>query len=846
MIAEAPKTFRGRREQLMATEASEIRISVRQLVEFLLRAGDLDNRSGGSSEELMQLGSRMHRKLQKEAGGDYRAEVPLTLTWPLGELSVRLEGRADGIYTAKNAARDLKTSENAEVTENLKASADAGESGTEVWTIDEIKTTYRNLRSLRAPQPVHLAQAKCYAYMYALQEELELVQVRMTYANLLTEKLRYFYETYSADELHSWFSGLMEEYRKWAEYEYQWKKIRTKSIKDLAFPFPYREGQKDLAAGVYRTIVHGRKLFLEAPTGTGKTITTLYPAVKSMGEGKTEKIFYLTAKTITRTAAQETTGLMREKGLCLKSVTLTAKDKICVIGEPDCNPDACPRAKGHYDRINEALYALLTGHDRFGREDIEACAEAYQVCPFELGLDISLFCDLIIGDYNYLFDPHASLKRFFAEGTSKDNYVFLIDEAHNLIERGREMYSAQIRRSDVRRMQTKVKEPYPDLEKKLRACARQLRVIDKSAAADFSVLQEIDPLADSVRAVEAQIAAILQENMQKEMSGKMKKDPLASSKRAVQKELLSFYFEIRHFTDILERLDDHYRIYAKRCGREDILVRLYCVDPSTNVAKCMNRGRASILFSATFLPIQYYKSLLGGTQEDYEIYATSVFDSRKRGLYIINDVTSRYTRRSEEEFCRIAACISAAAGQRHGNYLAFFPSYAFLEEVSSRMPEQEDTEYLVQQPNMTEEQRERFLQRFSLVSDEKSLIGMCVLGGIFGEGIDLQGDALIGVMIVGTGIPQICDERELLKQYFDDNGKSGYDYAYRYPGMNKVLQAAGRVIRTQEDVGIVALLDDRFLLTSSQRLFPREWMGYCTSSSAEIGRHVERFWDEWL
>ena len=806
----------------MEPEASEIRISVRHLVEFLLRSGDLDNRSGGSSEELMQLGSRMHRKLQKEAGGDYTAEVALTLNWPLGDLSVRLEGRADGIYCAEDDERG------------------------ELWTIDEIKTTYRSLRSLRAPQPVHLAQARCYAFMYALREELDFVQIRMTYANLLTEKLKYFYETCSREELRGWFGDLMEEYRKWAEFERQWISIRTQSIKALTFPFPYREGQKDLAAGVYRTIVHGRKLLLEAPTGTGKTITTLFPAVKSMGEGKTNRIFYLTAKTITRTAAQETASLLRAKGLRLNSVSLTAKDKICVIGEPDCNPAACPRARGHFDRINEALYDILTKHDCFGREEIEACAETFQVCPFELGLDISLFSDLIIGDYNYLFDPHASLKRFFGEGTSKNDYVFLIDEAHNLIDRGREMYSAHIRRSDVRRMQAKVKTLYPDLEKKLRALSRQLRAVDKTTEADFTVLPEIDPLADAVCTVEGQIAAILQENMQKEMSGQMKKDPLAEEKRAAQKDILNFYFDIRHFTDILERLDEHYQIYAKKCGREDVMVRLYCVDPSTCIAQCMNRGRASILFSATFLPIQYYKALLGGTQEDYEIYATSVFDSRRRGLYIISDVTSRYTRRSEEEFSRIAACIHAAAAQRHGNYMAFFPSYAFMNEVSARMPVKEDTDYLVQQPGMTEPEREQFLQRFSLVSNDRSLIGLCVLGGIFGEGIDLQGDALIGVMIVGTGIPQVCDERELLKHYFDDHGKSGYDYAYRYPGMNKVLQAAGRVIRTQEDVGIVALLDERFLQPSSQRLFPREWMTYHTSDSVDIGKKVERFWDEWL
>ena len=395
-----------------AEPLEEVRVSVRRLVEFILRHGDIDNRRHVSPDNAMQEGGRVHRMIQRRMGAEYQAEVPLKMTFPADGYMLSVEGRADGIIH-----KDGKV------------------------TVDEIKGTYRDIARLRAPLPLHMAQAKCYAYLYGSRQGLERVGVRLTYCHMPSGEIRYFHEEYGFDSLTEWFDGLLAAYRKWSDYSWKWRGIRGDSIRGLEFPFPYREGQRELASHVYRTIYHKKKLFLEAPTGVGKTISTVYPAVQAMGQGMGEKLFYLTAKTITRTVAEEAIDILRGKGLRLKSVILTAKEKICFMEETECNPDFCPYAKGHYDRVNDAVFDMLNREERFDRGTIEAYAARHMVCPFEMCLDASLFADAVICDYNYLFDPHVYLKRFFGEGAA-GNYIFLIDEAHNLLERGREMYSA--------------------------------------------------------------------------------------------------------------------------------------------------------------------------------------------------------------------------------------------------------------------------------------------------------------------------------------------------------------------------------------------------------------------
>ncbi len=800
----------------------EVRISVRSLVEFILRSGDIDNRRAASSENAMQEGGRIHRMIQRRMGPSYQAEVPLSYAYDAGEYEIIVEGRADGIITEQSVQRVAVT-------------------------IDEIKGTYHDLKKMKAPVPVHLAQAKCYAYIYAIQKKLPDIRVRMTYCHMETEEIRYFHEEYLYEELQTWFGELMAQYRKWADYQFAWQKCRQASIKEMQFPFPYREGQKELVTYVYQTIYHRRKLFIEAPTGAGKTISTVFPALKAMGEGMCERLFYLTAKTITRTVADDTISLLRERGLKLKSVILTAKDKICFMEETECNPVSCPYAKGHYDRVNEAMYGLLTHVDNFTREQIEAYARQYQVCPFELCLDMSLFADAVICDYNYLFDPHVYLRRFFAEGV-RGEYIFLVDEAHNLVERGREMYSALLCKEAFLELKKTVKAYDERIAKNLDKCNKEMLAL-KRECEGCRVVEQTDALVRALMRLGAAIEDYLEDH----------------DDSPVRADILSFYFEVSHFLEMYELADENYVTYSELREDGSFIVKLFCVNPAGNLRDCMRRGRSTILFSATLLPIQYYKTLLGAEEGDYEVYARSVFRPDKLGLYIGSDVTSRYTRRGDAEYYRIAAYIHNIIEKRQGNYMAFFPSHTFLQQVFEIYQKyfngEGNVECILQESHMNEESREAFLNRFrgnedcdlqSLVrmdieiEEERSLLGFCVMGGIFSEGIDLKNDSLIGAIIVGTGLPQVCNERELLKKYFDGWGENGFDYAYRYPGMNKVLQAAGRVIRTVDDFGVVALLDERFLSPAYQRLFPREWQEKVVVTVDQIGRKVERFWDEWL
>lgn len=796
----------------------EVRISVRRLVEFILRSGDIDNRVKVMSEDAMQEGSRIHRMIQKKMGSSYHAEVVMRHNCEFEGLTIKVEGRADGVIDG------------------------------DITQIDEIKGTYKDLERMKEPVPEHLAQAKCYAYMYAYDHAQEKMKVRMTYCNLETEQIRYFHYEYMFEELESWFEKLTAEYEKWAREEINWRAMRQESIRMLQFPFAYREGQKELVTHVYHTICHKRKLFIEAPTGVGKTISTLFPAIKAMGEGKADRIFYLTAKTITASVAEKTYEILKNQGLLIKNVTLTAREKICFIEETLCNPEHCPYAKGHYDRINDAVFDLLTHEQSYNREKIESYARKHQVCPFEMSLDMSLFADGIICDYNYLFDPHVYLKRFFADSTRKEDYLFLVDEAHNLLERGRDMYSAVLYKEDFLELKRIVKAVEPHMEKQLEKCNRALLEM-KRECENYQLVDMIDSF----------VQALVR------LSGTMEEYLENHNDNPVRQAVLEFYFQVSHFLMIYELVDDHYVMYTQLEEDGRFFLKLFCVDPSRNLQQCMGRGVSTILFSATLLPIQYYKKLLGGEAQDFEVYARSTFDPGRKALFLAEDVTSKYTRRSETEYYRIAAYIHEITSRRHGNYMIFFPSHAFLSTVfeiyEKYFLDTDQAECLLQQEFMSEEERESFLHRFEGNSaccleeiiqmdiefeEEKSLIGFCVLGGIFSEGIDLKNDSLIGAVIVGTGLPQVCNEREILKQYFSKEGEDGFDYAYRYPGMNKVLQAAGRVIRTAEDIGIVALLDERFLNRTYLKLFPREWYSFEVVSKASVGPRVEKFWNDWL
>ena len=779
-----------------------IRISVRNLVEFILREGDIDNRTGGGQDpENMQMGSRIHRKIQRQMGSDYQAEVPLKTEIVCDGFTLKIEGRADGLIHTK-----------------------------EQVMVDEIKGVLRELDRVQEPAGIHLAQAKCYASMVAEQEEVDEIGVQMTYCQMETEEVKRFQYSYQSNELKVWFDGVIRQYEKWAKFQIEWRKARNASIKGIEFPFPYRKGQRDLAVSVYRTILRKKKLFIQAPTGVGKTISTVFPAVKAVGEELGEKIFYLTAKTITRTVAEQAFETLREQNLKFKVITLTAKEKICFCEETSCNPDDCPYAKGHFDRVNDAVYELLMQKDVMSREVLEAQARKHKVCPFEMALDVSTWVDGVICDYNYVFDPDARLRRFFAEGGA-GGYLFLIDEAHNLVERGRQMYSAELCKEDFLAVKKLVKGEAPRFAKRLEACNKILLAMKKECE-NYKVLDNISHFGIQLMNVLSETDRYLEECVDKE----------------VRETVLDFYFQVRSFLNIYDGLDENYVIYTEYQENGRFVLKLFCVNPAANLQKCLDKGNSAVFFSATLLPIQYYKRLLSTEKDNYAVYIDSSFDTKKRLLMNGVDVSTRYAMRSREMYQRYATYIFRVVKAKMGNYLIFFPSYRFMEDVYQEFTQllasdEEEMELVIQQKHMDEEERENFLRAFEM-GREKSLIGFGVLGGIFSEGIDLTNEKLIGTLIIGTGLPQVCNEREILKSYFDQKGLYGFDYAYRYPGMNKVLQAAGRVIRTEDDRGVILLLDERFQREKGKEIFPKEWADCERCRLDIVEEKIRLFWEK--
>lgn len=780
-------------------QKKQVRISVRALVEFVLRSGDIDNRrSGAAQKDAMAAGTRIHKKIQKRMGGNYRAEVPLKYTALDEEEDIELlvEGRADGIFE---------------------------EDG--IVTIDEIKGVYMDLERLTEPVAVHMAQAMCYGYFYCCDRDLDGVRIQLTYCNLETEEIRRFHEDRSKEELEVWFRSVIHEYFKWARYLCHHELQRNQSISGLEFPFPYREGQRDLAVAVYKTISRKKRLFIQAPTGIGKTLSTIFPAVQAMGAGKASKVFYLTAKTITRTVAEEAFRILRSRGLVFTAVTITAKEKLCPMEKTECNPEACPYAKGHFDRVNEAVFDILHLEQEMDRETVLRYAEKYRVCPFEFCLDISSWTDGIICDYNYVFDPNVRLKRYFADGASGD-YLFLVDEAHNLVSRAREMYSASVYKEDFLEVKRIIKGKSPRLERQLDRCNKLLLSM-KRECGDWQLLEDVTGLAAGIMTAFSYMETFMEEF------------PEFPERETV----LDFYFCLRDFLNVYEELDGHYRIYEENREDGSFLVRLFCVDSSRLLSRCMDQGASTILFSATLLPVRYYKTLLSGNQEDYAVYVNSPFPEENRLLMVAEDVSSRYTRRSPSEYRKVADYIRIVTQSRPGNYMVFFPSYQYMGEIEEILEEEPlKADLLVQGQGMGEAEKAEFLEEFEKERSH-SLAAFCVMGGVFSEGIDLKEERLIGVIVVGTGLPMVCVEQEVLKGYFDETEEKGFDFSYQYPGMNKVLQAAGRVIRTPEDRGVILLLDDRFLRRDHLELFPREWEHFQVVNRGNAARCLEDFWN---
>ena len=774
-------------------------ISVRSLVEFVMQSGDL-TAGGFQRRDRAQLGTLGHKQVQKSRPEGYDTEVEIICRIENTNPPLEIRGRIDGLYAGK-----------------------------EPVIIEEIKTTTLSLDLIHDNHnPLHWGQAQCYAYMYALQQNLSEINVYLTYYQLDSHEEKTFERHFTWTELESFFSDLITPYLDWFRKVQAWQARRDRSIEQLEFPYDeYRPGQRDLAVTVYKTIRANDRAYIQSPTGVGKTIATLFPSVKALGQGLATKIFYLTAKTSGRLVAEKALEDMYRSNLYLRSVTLTAKEKICFCPPVNCDPEVCIFARGYFDKVKLALQEL-DQHQTFTRPVIEELARKYEICPFEFSLDVALWVDCIICDYNYVFDPRVYLHRFFDFTT--EPYIFLVDEAHNLPDRARAMYSAELDKETVLRLQRTLKPHVPALAKKLGEVNKILLEKRKACEAE-----------DKDALIEHDLPETLLKTL-REFSHKAEDWLVMNQVAEFRQELLEFYFLCSNFLRTAEYFDTCYVSYFERRGQSDLRAKLFCLDPAPLLAFPLERSCATIFFSATLLPMNYFKKLLTGATDHISRTFESPFPQENACLLIHNKISTKYTQRADS-YDDIAELIETIIKTHTGNYLVYFPSYVYLNEVVERLKQRlPDRQLLIQERGMDESARDSFLAQFS-TTNEETLVGFAVMGGVFGEGIDLVGDRLIGVIVVGVGVPQLGLERDLIKEYFDRDLGRGYAYAYQYPGFNRVLQATGRVIRTDTDRGIIVLIDERFTQTQYSQLFPSHWRGYqVVKNIHEVEDKLTHFW----
>jgi len=774
---------------------SRLPVAVRTLVAFALQTGDLASTFAGSQRSLE--GIRAHQKIQRARPAGYQPEVTVHHELETAHFILDISGRIDGVFTDQSRV-----------------------------VIDEIKSTHKDLEMIEMhPDPLHWGQVQAYAWLYATHHDIDTVDTQLTYYQLATHETREIRRTHTAQDLERFMMALLEDYIDWATRLERWRLQRNQSLRDLNFPFDdFREGQRHMAVTVYRSIQTDQRAMIQAPTGIGKTMAALFPSAKALGENLTSKIFYLTARTTGRQAAEKALSVMRDQGLQLKSLTLTAKDKICPYPDATCTPEDCPRARGHYDRMKKARIAAF-GQNALDRETVTRLAEEFEVCPFEFSLDMALWGDAIIADYNYAFDPRVYLRRFFSEDNGA--YIFLVDEAHNLVDRSRDMFSAALR-----------KQPFLDVRRALREDQRPLfRALGRINT--WMVAARRDCLTAGGESASHAMPDDLLPHLQR--FHHLAEKWLVKNKPAPWKEdLLQLYFDVSGFLRVAERFDDNYTTLSTSDGK-DLRVKLFCLDPADQLAEALRRSRSTVFFSATLTPFSYFNELFGGNENTAFLRLRSPFPPENLCL-VIDGRLSTYYREREQTKYQLADAITQLVGGKTGNYLAFFPSYAYLEMVHEVFDDVfPEISTIVQARDMDEQTREAFLERFS-EDNPQTLVGFVVMGGIFGEGIDLVGRRLSGAAVVGVGLPGICLERDLIKDHFETKLGAGFDFAYRYPGFNRVLQAVGRVIRTTRDQGAVLLVDNRFATRRYRSLYPEEWQPVRPRSDKPVAHILEHFW----
>lgn len=795
-------------------------LSVGELVAYGTMSGDLDLRPGMGkrlSSERAAVGAAVHRKLQSEAGALYTPEVSLSITVLLDGISFEISGRADGLLA------------------------------TDPLTVDEIKTV--GARAFEhPPSPRHSDQLSCYAYMLAVQRGLSQVKARLTYYRIEDGKIKHFERLCYREELEERFFSML------SRLSYRARVLMDRELRILPgvrngrFPFSsLREGQQILLKECYRDIKAGKRLFAEAPTGIGKTVSTLYPAVRALGEGHCDKIFYLTAKAATRREAYSAAAKIFHAGAHLRTVVLTAREQICknemakaspVGVSHHCNPLDCPYAKGFYDRAPLAVCELLQNGSGYPRKTVEEIAEKYSVCPYELQLELSELCDIIICDYNYVFDPQVYLRRYFStEAADSSRYVLLVDEAHNLSDRARDMYSSELRSTAMSSLVPLLAEEDPlrkRLEKMLIMMHGFRRLCKDTLQKDEAGVEHGYYLNHgAMEELRTETEALLHE-----METWLRTHRGDPNEAAVYLQTA----HVKRFSLIFEYFDQSFLTFIELCG-EERTVRLVCLDPSRVLDAVMQRAHAAVLFSATLTPPDYFADILGGGKQAVRISLPSPFDPENFCLTALTGVSTRYGDR-EKSYKKILSAIAATVSARRGNYIVYFPSYEYLEAVLELFQKKyPKVQTVVQKRGMSLAEREEFLGAFA--DDERLRIGFCVLGGSFSEGVDLPGRRLIGSVIVGTGLPGITSERNILMEHYDATRERGYDYAYVYPGMNRVLQAAGRVIRRDSDRGVVVLIDDRYADPRTKAILPEHWNHLQYAGNAnELAEILMEFWNK--
>jgi DNA excision repair protein ERCC-2 len=771
-------------------------IAVRALVEHVLRSGDLRSDFMGAARA--EEGLRAHQRLQRQRGEGYEAEYPVHLEIAQPDFVLNIGGRIDGV---------LRTGDGV--------------------MVEEIKSTLRPLPDVEAESsPVHWGQAQCYAYMLASQEQLDRVVVQLTYVHLESGKVLSLVRQATFVELAVFFDDLLDRYLRWLRRLSQWMELRHRSLDQLAFPFDsYRPGQREMAVEVFRTIRDGRQLLVQAATGIGKTMAVIYPALKALGQNLVPKVVFLTARTTGRLAAEAALRTLAQRGMRLKWVTVTAKEKICFNAEPTCMPELCSYARGHYDRLNAALEAVFE-QDAFDRETIERTAREHRLCPFEFSLELVLWADCVIGDYNYAFDPTATLKRLFGEEAG--THAVLVDEAHNLPDRAREMFSAQLAKAPILALRRALKEPLPSLYRALGRVHSAMTALGRQC-------RESEAGVWTDRSAPGELIARLQTFL-----GAAERWLRRNQQTPFRQELLHFYFDGLRFVRTAEQYSPAYATIVENRGKQ-IQVKLFCMDPSEPLRECWRRCRAAVLFSATLTPADYFQAILGCPADMGRLDLASPFPAENLAVFTGTHISTLYRERATS-CAEVSQAIVSLVTQRQGHYLLFFPSYDYLAMIHRRFVDDcPPIETLVQTPEMAEGERAAFLSRFA---EEvcRTLVGFAVMGGIFGEGIDLKGERLTGAVIVGVGLPGIGPERELLRDYYDQAHGRGFEFAYQYPGINRVLQAAGRVIRSETDRGVVLLIDRRYGQQRYRALLPATWRIQPLTSEPDFRQQMSLFW----